>query len=340
MWLVKNQTAYAVKGTWIRNHQGEEIWTVALKATWDILHDGTTSLSAIQTPLYTGQQFQNNDQTLLYDTDFGPTKVATDIVINGHAYAPNGRAVCALNAGLKIGSISRVARIFGARIWDGRQYGPPEQYTRIPLCFTKMGQGDYFPSSNRYFNPVGIPVEDNPETGISALPHFEFMGDKTPGFGAIPRQWPGRAQFAGTYDENWRRLRAPLFPDDLNERFWQCSPAPLYAGGQLKGGEVVCLGNLTPPEYGRNGLLIFELPQISPTFTTQFFDGSIQEHHAKLHTVIIEPDFPRVSLVWHSALACHRKVNLLESTTIFEKQKVFTRTQTPPERFPEWEALL
>jgi hypothetical protein len=42
----------------------------------------------------------------------------------------------------------------------------------------------------------------------------------------------------------------------------------------------------------------------------------------KLHTVILEPDCPRVSLVWHSALPCHPKVYKLEKTRIFEKALV------------------
>ena len=32
--------------------------------------------------------------------------------------------------------------------------------------------------------------------------------------------------------------------------------------------------------------------------------------------MILEPDFPRVSLVWHSALPCHFKVQKLERTVV------------------------
>jgi len=50
---------------------------------------------------------------------------------------------------------------------------------------------------------------------------------------------------------------------------------------------------------------------------TLFMDGKRRTHGApKLHTVIIEPDLPRVSLVWHSALECHAKVYQLESTRV------------------------
>ncbi|WMY74045.1 DUF2169 domain-containing protein [Buttiauxella selenatireducens] len=341
MWQVKNQTPYAVKGSWIRSRQGEEIWTIALKATWDILPGGATVLSAIQLQPNTGPVFQDDGKTLLYDTDFGPTKTATDVVLNGHVHSPNGKVFRALPIGLKVGNVTRLARAYGERIWDGKQYSHPVPFNKIPLSYSNMSRGSYIPTCMSDVNPVGISVTATPEKGLSALPNIEFYGDATmPGFGAVPRQWPGRSQFAGTYDENWQRHRAPLLPDDLDERYWQCTPPPMYAGGRLKGGEVVSLGNLTPSDYGHNGLLIFALPRLVPAFSTQFYDGSIRLHQATLHTVIIEPDFPRVSMVWHSALPCHHLVNQLESTTVSEKPLLSVKTKALPVQFPEWEALL
>lgn len=340
MWQIKNQTAYSVKGTWVRGRQGEEIWTVALKATWDILPDGTTTLSDTGQQVNAGAVMSSDGNTLLYDTDLGPIKIATDIILNGHARTPNGKPATSVMAGLKVGDISRLARIHGNRIWDGKRYGEPQPFEKMPLHYDRMSRGKYFPAYMSDFNPSGISVETTPETGVSALPNIEFYDDDTPGFGALPRHWPGRLQFAGTYDERWQQEQAPLLPADLDERYWQCAPSPLYAGGQLKGGEVVCLGNLTPPGYGRHGLLIFALPRIVPAFRTQFYDGSVRRHQAKLHTVIIEPDFPSVSMVWHTALPCHRLVNQLESTTVTEKRRVFIRAKTLPTQFPEWEALL
>jgi hypothetical protein len=40
--------------------------------------------------------------------------------------------------------------------------------------------------------------------------------------------------------------------------------------------------------------------------------------------VILEPDHPRVSLVWHSALPCHFKVQKLEKTVVTMKSDVST----------------
>lgn len=341
MWQVKNQTPYAVKHGWIRGRHGEEIWTVALKATFDILPDGTTQLSSHQLPVNAGPVLSHDSETLLYDADLGPVKNTTDIILNSHAVSPNGNRVTSVPVGLRVGKILRLARVYGDRIWDGKRYCEPEPFNRMPLSYSRMSRGEFLPSGHGNFNPVGIPVDEHPETGKSKLPNIEFYGeDKTPGFGALPRHWPGRLQFAGTYDEKWQQEQAPLLPDNLDDRYWQCAPPPLYAGGRLKGGEVVCLGNLTPPGYGHNGLLIFALPRIVPSFRTQFYDGSVRYHQSRLHTVIIESDFPRVSLVWHSALPCHHLVNQLESTTVSEKKRLFIRNTRLPVSFPEWEQLL
>ncbi|EDH5631424.1 DUF2169 domain-containing protein [Salmonella enterica subsp. enterica serovar Claibornei] len=341
MWQIKNQTPYAATRAWIRGRQGEEIWTVALKATWDIRPDGTTTLSDTQQQVNVGPVMNPDGNTLLYDTDLGPVKNATDIILNGHAIIPDGKFATSVAVGLKVGNISRLARVYGDRVWDGKHYSEPQPFEKMPLNYSKMSRGDYFPDYKSDFNPAGIAVDTAPETGISVLPNIEFHGDEAmPGFGALPRHWPGRLQFAGTYDARWQKEQSPLLPDDLDDRYWQCAPAPLYAGGRLKGGEVVCLGNLTPPGYGKNGLLIFALPRIVPAFRTQFYDGSVRRHQGKLHTIIIEPDFPRVSMVWHSALPCHHLVNQLESTTVSEKRLLFARTKSLPAHFPEWEALL
>jgi hypothetical protein len=42
-------------------------------------------------------------------------------------------------------------------------------------------------------------------------------------------------------------------------------------------------------------------------------------HRANLHTVILEPDVPRVLMVWHTALPCHPEVTKLKKTRIIQK---------------------
>lgn len=108
------------------------------------------------------------------------------------------------------------------------------------------------------------------------------------------------------------KTRQPLLPEDFDERFFQCAPADQQAPQFLRGGEPVVILNLSS-----GGELKFFLPKLNFGFETRFYDGSREIHKTRnLHTIILEPDFPRVSIVWHSALPCHFKMHKLEQTTI------------------------
>ena len=76
------------------------------------------------------------------------------------------------------------------------------------------------------------------------------------------------------------------------------------------GGETVELHNLSP-----NGLIRFNLPQVTLNFNTKLA-GQMTAHQGNLHTVILEPDVPRVIMVWHTQLPCHGKKLKLEWTDI------------------------
>ena len=71
--------------------------------------------------------------------------------------------------------------------------------------------------------------------------------------------------------------------------------------------------NLTP-----NGVLRFALPKVRCTFSTRI-DRRTEEHRSRLSTVIIEPDHPRVMMVWLTSLACRTNVDYLEETIVREK---------------------
>jgi hypothetical protein len=114
-----------------------------------------------------------------------------------------------------------------------------------------------------------------------------------------------------------------LLAEDMDERWFQSTPADQQAPQFLRGGEPVLLLNLTP-----GGTLRFALPRLYLGFETRFYDGSREIHRKRaLHTVILEADHesgPRVSLVWHSALPCHFKVQKLERTVITLKTDLST----------------
>lgn len=273
--------------------------------------------------------------SIKYDADLVLTKKTTDVIVVGHAYAPPGTAVTHTDVGFKVGPIQKVLRVFGDRTWGNFGASAPQHFEKIPLVYERAFGGVDAKSNTsdqdwEWRNPVGIgfAVSGRNATGLK-LPNVEdprklisSWDDRPPpaGFGAIECHWQPRVSYAGTYDDHWMKTRQPLLAEDLDDRYFQCAPADQQSPEFLRGGEPVVLHRLTP-----GGSLKFFLPKIYLGFETRFYDGSRELHkNRKLHTVILEPDYPRVSLVWHSALPCHFKVQKLERTVVTLKSDLST----------------
>lgn len=338
MWAIKNKTPFAAERSWVREKNGAEIWLVAVKATYRILPNGALELAEKQedvllAPTYLGEPGQSS---LRYESDLVRTKVGTDILLHGHAYA--SRAQRSIDVHLKVGKLEKHLRVFGDRVWKkgllwGVKISRPKPFERMPITYERAfgGADQKHPKPKRRGweprNPIGtgfamrakhlvgqaVPNVEHPKRLISSWKHKP----QPAGFGPIPGGWAPRVALAGTYDEEWELERQPLLPEDFDDHFFHCAPEDQRTSQHLKGGEPVELRNLTP-----GGHLKFELPKVALRFTTHFQTGDPVEHRGVLHTVILEPDVPRVILVWHTALPCHTRVNQLKETVIREKRIV------------------
>jgi hypothetical protein len=332
MWQVDNRTPFAAERGWVRDRDGAEVWLVAVKCTFDIKPDGSTEVAKDQPPVLRVPEYfgEPGKSSIKYEADLILTKKTTDVIVVGHAHAPNGRAVTTLDVGFRIGPVQKLLRVLGDRAWGGSGPSDPLPFLKMPLVYERAfgGVDQKSPQPDKdwdWRNPVGtgFAVKKAHLEGVS-LPSVERIDsplrrwDDRPapaGFGVIAGHWQPRVAFAGTYDDRWMKTRQPLLPEDFDERFFQCAPADQQTPKFLVGGEPVVLLNLAP-----GGDLRFELPRVFLRMETRFYDGTSQIHgQPKLHTVILEPDHPRVSLVWHSALPCHFKVQKLERTIVTVK---------------------
>lgn len=343
MWQVDNRTPFAAERGWVRDRDGSEVWLVAVKATFDILEDGSTAPAKEQPPVlrlpeHHGEPFKSS---IRYEADLVLTKRCTDIIVVGHAWAPAGTTVTQLDCGFKVGALQKVVRVFGDRHWGVLGASEPLPFQKMPLVYERAyggvdGKSDAPDKDWDWRNPVGTgyAVSGGNARGV-ALPNIEdpkqlvksWEDRPAPaGFGAIASHWQPRVSFGGTYDDAWQKSRAPLLAADLDDRFFQCAPVDQQANGFLRGGEPAVLLNLSP--HGRGGRMQFNLPKLYLGFETRFNDGSRETHRNRaLHTVIVEPDHsarPRLSMVWHSALPCHFKVQKLERTVITLKTDLST----------------
>jgi hypothetical protein len=335
MWQVDNKTPFAAERGWVRDRNGAEVWLVAVKATFDILPDGSTVSSKDQPPVLRVPEYHGEPgkSSIKYEADLVLTKKTTDVIVVGHAYAPGGKPATEIDVGFRAGPVQKVLRVFGDREWGVLGPTSPKPFTKMPIVYERTFGGVDHKSSNPdrdwdWRNPVGCGYAiSKSHLDQRAVPNIEWRDrpirswdDRPPpaGFGAIASHWLPRAGFAGTYDDRWMKTRQPLLPEDFDDRFFQFAPADQQAAQFLTGGEPVVLLNLTP-----GGDLRFALPKLYLGFETRFYDGSREIHKLrKLHTVIVEPDFPRVSIVWHSALPCHFKVQKLERTIVTLKTDI------------------
>ena len=204
--------------------------------------------------------------SLLYDTDLNHTKVNTDIIVNGHAYAPQGRPARQVDVTLRGGSVNKTVRVFGDRVWKSSVIGlamtDPEPFTRMPLTYERAyGGKDETAEDPRLHswderNPAGLGFAVRKESlAGKRAPNLENPGeqitawDSRPapaGFGPVAGHWKPRVQLAGTYDDKWAKERQPLLALDFDELFYQCAPADQQTKGFLVGGELIELFNMTP----------------------------------------------------------------------------------------------
>lgn len=339
MWMLKNRTAYAAERTWVLDKNAVKSWVVVVKGTFDIYPDGSTKLADKQEEPLLACQYagEPGKSSLVYEADLTPSKPATDITLNGHVYAPGGKAVRTVSATLAIGNQAKTIKVFGDRHWEkgllgGLSMTTPEPFEKLPITYERAFGGwdskSEDQSRHRLYpgNPVGQGFWVRREHAVDQrLPNFEDPGrlisswkdrPRAMGFGALASYWTPRLEYAGTYDAGWQKDRFPLLPENFDERHYQAAPEDQQVAGGLLGGEVVKLENLSP-----KGVVTFTLPKLRFTFTTRFGRERV-EHRAKLSSVIIEPDVSRVLMVWHTSLECHHKVDQLDETIIGEKEYV------------------
>src|SRR5258708_18284171 len=283
MWALDNRTPFAADRSWVRDRNGAEVWLVAVKGTFDIQPGSVVKLADKQeeicmAPKYSGEPGKSS---LLYDTDLPRAKVTTDILVNGHAYAPNGEPARVVEVAFRVGDLMKSLRVTGDRVWKlgafGLRKARPVPFVKMPITYERAFGGVDTKSSRPSWdirNPVG--------TGWARffwhllgqnVPNIEGAGERAgswggrpwpAGFGAIPGHWSPRVKLAGTCDAKREPERAPLLPADFDDRFYQSVPRDQQTPQFLRGGEKVTLKNLTPL-----GPFTFLLPRLF----------SASEHH-------------------------------------------------------------
>ena len=221
----------------------------------------------------------------------------------------------------------KVVRVVGDRVWRRGGFTSPESFESIPLIYERAFGGQHQVSAEGPLlaeerNPVGVGFlgKHSPSEMIGQkLPNLEDprkpiarLGDH-PGpacFAFVAPAWLPRRAFAGTYDEAWKRSRAPYLPSDFDSRFFNCAAPELTLDRLLIGGESV--GDY---RASREGPIRFEIPRWKPRVGVTVA-GAQESPPVRLETVLIEPDENRVCVSWRAELLCDRKALKVDTATI------------------------
>ncbi|HYV46021.1 MAG TPA: DUF2169 domain-containing protein [Myxococcaceae bacterium] len=312
--FIDNATQLVVEPVFLTDEEGRPLFVPLVKATFTI-GEGELVLAPKQVPAsVAGEPWgKPGESSYKYEPEAVPPKLATDVALIGHAYAPRGATE--VMVAFQAGPLRKVVRVLGDRGWF-KTIGSvgktsPRPFEKIPLVWERaFGGWDRAPEDPKQHrcegrNPVGVGFRSSSkhfEEGLK-LPNLEdpaepleSFGQRVApaGFGFVGYDWEPRPKLAGTYDEAWSKDRMPLLPKDFDPRFYNGAAPGLTAPGLFKGGEQVAIVNGSP-----RGKLAFRLPAAPPPKVRVALMGAEDATPPMaLDTVIVDTDADQVLLLW------------------------------------------
>lgn len=262
MLQLTNRTELPVKMFALPDPDGVDALHVVVQATFALTPDAP--LADVQRPIALVDEMVGEGAAARPRTPsvVHPAKPYCEVLLDGEAVAPWGRAVTALDVGIAVASWRRVIRVVGDRVFTGVASPwctDPVPFERMPLTPERAFGGTFAPhGATDARNPAGVgyapsDVRDlRPLRGL-ALPNLEDPaawlqqpGDAPPPVIVSPvgASWAPRAARAGTYDDAWDQHRAPFLPTDFDARFTQSGADAMWLPARLQGGEPIVLHHL------------------------------------------------------------------------------------------------
>lgn len=326
MLQLKNRTPFAANMALFPDEQGIDTLYVLVRATFNIGKQWT--LTDKQEPPIVADEYwaEPGKSSIKYGSDFHTGKPCSDIIMLGHAYAPDNRKINQLDVSLNVGQVHKKIRVFGDRHWQNGKITPPQPFATMAMVYEKAFGGEYIVDGKTTAveerNPVGFGFAGQRKVkdmnGVP-LPNLEdpknLITDihqrPTPACFALgAAHWQPRSGYAGTYDDVWQTQRAPYLPEDFDQRFFCMAHPDLVYPGFLIGGELVEITNMHPC-----GTLIFTLPYVNLNTVVSMAGESVQPQF-NLETLIIEPDGLKLGMTWRAAVQCDKKMLKISSIKI------------------------
>lgn len=326
MLQLHNNTRFAASTALLPNEDAVDALYIIVKATFNVGKDFT--LADEQTPPLAEDVYwtEAGKSSIKYASDMHLGKLATDIIMLGHACVPGQKETTQLDVSLTVGKVNKTVQVFGDRQWQDGQISRPTPYKTMAMVYEKAYGGAHIANGQvadvEARNPVGRGFAGTRNVGDMngvPLPNLEdptqlirsHTDQPSPAcFGYCAPHWLPRAAYAGTFDANWKKTRAPYMPTDFDMRFHNMAHPDLIYPGVLEGGEPITITNMHP-----DGTFKFDLPQVKLITRIQVSKRA-EEPAFKLETVILEPNQRKLSMVWRAAMTCDKEMLKISEITI------------------------
>ena len=338
--LLQNRTPMVVSCAVLDDRHGREQVVLFAKLTWLVSPDGEVTIAAKQSPIRPLGETQPEPATSLrFAAEMYDEVPGTDVILVGTAYPAKPRDT-AVDVVLEVADsnvrrLRKVVRVYGPRVWQqslvGVSVSAPAEMAPTPLHYENSWGGrderDEEHSLVEPRNPVGLGIAyDRGRLQGKVAPAIEDpnhpLSSRKPapaGFAPISADWSPRADRVGSYDERWRRERAPVRPSDFDPRANNAVPDDQHCEEPLNGDEMFGITGVLPT--GKRWQ--FRLPQYRPSFFAQLRSdrhrGELQTH---LDTVTIDADEQRVELLWRASTPLPPVPQMLELLLVGSRDRL------------------
>lgn len=240
---------------------GQYILSVLVKRSYDIVPGKKCVRAESDQKLISGDVHYGDPMgsSVKLESDFVPFKVATDVVLNGTAYAPNEKPTETMSVSLKIGEFYKELRIMGDRVCRYREksnplFTDPVPFMSMEMCYERayggvdiysdlntpcayarnhLGKGYVITNSKKTVESLPLPNIEDPNDLLTperlCVGHFMYW-ERQPmpqGFGWFPKYWQPRASLAGvlpadrTIEQELRKAYASAIPPEQRELYEQ-----------------------------------------------------------------------------------------------------------------------
>jgi len=300
--IVNRTTLHAATAAW-QVRPPQDSLTVIVKGTFDIVPGGAAMLRE-ESDFLTGDLHvdDESDKSLLYASDFAIVKPRADVVLTGHAHAPNASTSAARVTfrfgGAQPRGFERTLAVLGERTWKAsaasRTPGPPAKWELMPLVYERA-----FGGASGDANPVGTGRGDTPLPNLedTRSPISAPVDAPAPAcFAPVAATWQDRASRLGTYDDTWLATRWPYFPSDFDWGYAQSAPSAQQVD-HLTGDEPFEVIGMSIEHPRLKGTLpkvrVRAFAMETPAAGGDFFEIAL-----RLDTASFDIDAMKLTLVW------------------------------------------